>query len=351
MFHQLLAAMLEDVHKAPALFQPTQFWRAGIPPILTDLEQKGLETFRSHPSALSMYVPTYMDQGYRANRLAFDGLLAKLGENNPDLANLWHAKLSGFTDAERDYQLFLAADHPGAPELQSFAEDGFGMPLEQFQFEGRNYGCCLLRYLKCLAFLKKTVATDHIESVLEIGGGFGSLGEILLKSQSKDYFYLDVDIPPLAAVATAYLQAVFGAEKVADYGQTRQQSSIDIDQLKAQGYRAAVICPWQLPALKGRFQLFVNTSSFQEMEPEVVSNYAHHISQLLDGHMLLRNSRHGKVIAKHDGDIGVHQQTRQEDYLTIFNDYQLLAKDAVLFGHTTPGGFSSEVLIFASPKS
>ncbi len=68
----------------------------------------------------------------------------------------------------------------------------------------------MLNYLKGLAFLKKTVGTSSIRRVLEIGGGYGTLGEIFLKSDYDNSVYIDVDIPPAAYVATRYLQKVFG---------------------------------------------------------------------------------------------------------------------------------------------
>ncbi len=206
----------------------------------------------------------------------------------------------------------------------------------------------MLRYLKCLVFLKKKVDSRCIENVLEIGGGFGTLGEIFLKSPNRDYFYLNVDIPPLAAVATHYLQQVFGPDRVADYLQTRDMAVIDIEELQAKNIQAAVICPWQLPRVQGRFQLFVNTSSFQEMEPEVVGNYVAHLDRLVTHYFLLRNSRYGKKVAVNETDIGVKEQVKQEHYKELFAPYTFVALDARVFGQTTTGGFASEVMIFRS---
>jgi len=52
----VLNMMLEDMREAPPLFQPTQFWRACSQEIIRDLEEKGVESFKLHESALCYYV-------------------------------------------------------------------------------------------------------------------------------------------------------------------------------------------------------------------------------------------------------------------------------------------------------
>lgn len=84
----------------------------------------------------------------------------------------------------------------------------------------------------------------------------GTLGEIFLKSD-RTSFYVNIDIPPVAAVSSYYLNQVFGKEKVLTYDQSRDMEFIDIDQIKEK-YSMAVFCPWQLPKIKGEFDLFVN---------------------------------------------------------------------------------------------
>ena len=74
--------------------------------------------------------------------------------------------------------------------------------MEQFCFDGRRYSRSFLNYLRGLTFLKKQADLSGLGRVLEIGGGYGTLGEILHTS-GAGIRYIDVDIPPLAAVASA----------------------------------------------------------------------------------------------------------------------------------------------------
>lgn len=341
----LLALMLEDMESAPVEYRPTRFWQSGLGGIVEDLDRFGVDSFRRHPSAISFYVPYYGQQVWFSNRPQVEEIMASLKKLGLGAEEAWQKMLDGSQEAISDYRTFLAADRSDrAPELSTVSESRYGLPLEQWTFDEQLVGRSMLRYLRMLAMLKQSVDTNLVESALEIGGGFGSLGEILLKSSSRDYFYVDVDIPPVGFVATRYLQECFGADAVATYEQTRDLETIDLDELRRE-YRAAVLCPWQLPRLRGSFELFVNSVSFQEMEPSVVRNYGSQIDRLVTRYLLLRNSRHGKNVATSETEIGVDTPLRREDYLEIFSDFDAVAIDSFVFGTRLPNGFQSEVMV------
>jgi hypothetical protein len=171
---------------------------------------------------------------------------------------------------------------------------------------------------------------------VEIGGGFGTLGEIL--AATPGVTYVDVDIPPLAFVAGRYLQAAVGRDRVLDYAASRDLEHIDIADIDL-----AVLCAWQLPRLHGDIDLFVNFISFQEMEPHVVENYVSQVKRLAPRAVLLRNSVTGKQVARGSG-VGVRRPTTRADYLRFFgDDYELVFSDVRLFGDL--GRQQSEVLV------
>lgn len=117
--------------------------------------------------------------------------------------------------------------------------------------------------------------------------------------------YVDVDIPPVAAVATFYLEKVFGVGSVLTYEISREMDIIDIEQISS-NYMCAVLCPWQLPRVRGEVDLFVNFISFQEMEPDIVATYIQLVQPLTRSFVLIRNSRQGKPVAERDGEPRVH---------------------------------------------
>ena len=310
----LLREMCSDVFFAPDCYRATNFWESVSPTILTDLEQLGFADFRQHPSAKHLYVPAYPDGG--------DGLAM----------------------AEREYQIFKNFDKSLRwPKLDRISDSQVGNPQQQFDFSGNLYSRSLLNYLRGLVYLKSLVDTDTITSVLEVGGGYGTLGEIFLKSDFDRYFYVNVDIPPLAYISTRYLEEVYGKENVAGYDLTKDMDVIDVAEMSKR-YKAMVLCAWQLPRLQGNFELFVNYISFQEMEPPVVANYAKHVNRLVKNHILLRNQRSGKQVAVTTGDFGVLEPVTREHYLDFFGDFDLAGVDSKTFGEEK-GGFASEVMV------
>ena len=63
------------------------------------------------------------------------------------------------------------------------------------------------------------------------------------------------------------------------------KEKIEIDKLSNLNY----LPNWAIENLNGKIDLFVNFISFQEMEPDIVENYAFHIQRLEPEFLLLRN--------------------------------------------------------------
>jgi len=354
----LLNLMMEDMNDAPAVFRPTKYWKTASKHILEDIKTAGIENFQSHKSASKYYVPSYSENlsGQEMNcfSLIEENFVQFALSNDIDPSRAAHCKtlyqyfikgfLEGHIKGYMHYNTFLAADTSKAPHLSNISQSSIGNPHELFTFHGKKYSRVFLNYLRALAFLKKHVSdTDTIKTILEIGGGYGTLGEIMLQS-NHDCFYINIDIPPLSYVSTYYLQQVFGQDAIADYSTTRDMEIIDIDILKEK-YRGAVLCPWQLPRIKGNFDLFANFISFQEMEPAIVENYASYLNRIISKYMLLRNSSTGKPSSSSSNNKPcVDTPVVRQHYLDFFEPFSLIAADSKIFGDQHQG-LDSEVLI------
>lgn len=340
----LLNFMLEDLHHATPLYSPTDFWSPGIAAIVDEIKQKGLSGFRTHKSANSFFVPRYSRPFYRKHKDIIDHFIKWL-DNLPyrkagtDIYNL----LSGHTNALADYRVFKAADSNNPPILSNLSESQIGHPNEQFIFEECRYSLSFFNYLKGLVFLKKNMVPSPIHRTLEIGGGYGTLGEILLKAD-PDALYIDVDLPPVAAVATYYLREVFGEDSVLGYDQTRKWEHIDIDKIPT-SCRAVVLCPWQLPKVRGKIDLFANFISFQEMEPAVVKNYINLVQRQEPEYILLRNLREGKRKKMAPDELGVKEPIVLDEMIFWFDRYQEVARDTISFGELKIDNFHSEIAV------
>jgi putative sugar O-methyltransferase len=329
----MLDQMLAEMERAPELYRPTNFWQTGLRGIVTDLRSRGVEDFRSHPSARKMYVPTYTGDS-RLLRLA-GGTLRRLG-----LLGL-ASRVLNHQQASFDHAVATGLDPDYGLKLRGASESTVGRPVEQFTFDGLRYSRSFLNYLRGLVYFKRVVPDAEVSCVLEIGGGYGTLGEILLQGD-ESLTYVDVDIPPVGFVAGWYLQQVLGRARVAAWDETRTWKAIDLGTLD----RSAVLCPWQLPDVTGQVDLFVNFISFQEMEHDVVENYFRHVDRLGARWVLLRNSVAGKPVGG-PGELAVRKPVKRGDYLDIFAGYELVGSDHRLFGHSQEGGLTSEVMVLA----
>ena len=287
--HDNLKLMLADMEHAPAEFRPTNFWQRGVQPILDDIDAHGFETFRAHRSAQGFYVPGYARAEYRSHRDRIERVLDRLPDRR---AHSVRWRLDGRQLAWSDARLVAGTDTVGGLDVASVSESRIGGG-ELHEVHGRNVTRSLLNYSRAITLLKKAADTSGLASALEIGGGYGTLGEILLTARPDDGFFVNVDIPPVAAVSTYYLSEVFGRDGVLGYAESREMDSLDLDELR-QRYRAVVLCPWQLPLVTGNVDLFANLMSFQEMEPLVVERYCELVEPITGRFVLLRNSATGK---------------------------------------------------------
>lgn len=344
---ELLDTLINDMDEADTLYQPTQFWRTALDKLVPQLRGDNLQKFRSLPGPLSFFVPTYGFPSYSVAPKRFAGLSDAL-----ELLDLGDARckmhlerlLTGEAQAESDYRVLLASDTCAPPYLDRFSESDVAAPLERFEFDGRFFSRSSLNYLLGLAFLKRHCDLADVRTVLEIGGGFGSLGEILLADPRNEMFYVDVDIPPTIHCANHYLAGVFGHKAILDFYTTRSQQKLDISAIR-KSHRAATLATWQLPKLEGQIDLFVNFISFQEMEPGVVQNYLAHVDRLQTRYVLLRNIREGKAKAA-TGHVGVIDPIKGEMYDDFLSAYRLLATNTVPFGYRTVDGFHSELRLY-----
>jgi putative sugar O-methyltransferase len=309
--------------------------------------REGVEKFRSLPLAISFFAPTYGNPGGGFIDEQSEGLKKWLADNFPAAKKPQLALdqfLSGYNQALSDYRVLKASDDTTKlPNLHSFSESKVGTPKEHFEFEGNFYSRSALNYLLGLAFLKKHLKDDVPRSVLEIGAGFGTLGEILSQSGVDGLKYIDIDIPPTSFAAQYYLSEVLGQENVATYSKTKDETSINIKNLPM----ASVLCSWQIEKLVGQVDLFVNFISFQEMEPPIVANYCTHISRLKTKWVLLRNMREGgKQLLTESHPYGVKTPILSGDYKTMLPDYELVDTSVIPYGYETVDKYNSELQLF-----
>ena len=298
--------LLDAVNQVPPTFRPTSFWLPGIRSIASDLHSRGLSVFKSWPSARSLFYPRYGD-GY--TQAMIDRLVAVALDVHPQARESWlRASLNGTREATRDLDATaLAWDQERWPfDIMGFGESRIGSPPQPYQLTGPNgpaWTKPYLNYLLCLAALSRHVVRPP-RSFLEIGGGFGVLGEILVARDPR-VRYVNVDIAPMVVVSAWYLRELSG-----DGG------APDVSDVSSGG----LVCApnWRLPEVKGPFDCFINCYSFQEMEPDVVAHYVKLVSGIGVDYVVSLNSRDGKRQATPGEEGGVIDPVRSADIVAMF---------------------------------
>jgi putative sugar O-methyltransferase len=291
---ELTERTLEEVKRVDEIYRPTSFWEPALDQLLADMAQYGLENFKSWSTAKVWFCPRY---GRGFSNATINATYQRAKEVNPSTDKTW---LSGFLtggfEAARDLDVVrLAWDQQRWPfDVTAYGESRLGTPPQYYRVTGAEHGWTrpYLNYLLCLTALSKHVDAAP-KAFLEIGGGYGVLGEILL-SRDPEARYVNLDIPPLVTVSSYYLRTLFG-DRVTTYGGLAPTGELKLD-------TSAVLPNWRIKDVRGDFDVFVNAYSFQEMEPSVVEHYIDAVAEAGVEHVVSLNSRNGKPKSAERGD-------------------------------------------------
>jgi len=319
-----LRLALEQLVDADPLYAPTEFWQPGVRSLLSDLERLGLENFKSWPSARFFFYPRY-DPVF--SNAMVSKVMPLLREVAPQVPERWfNGHLVGSSEANRDIDIAMAQhDASKLPlDMARFGESEIGAPPQRyhpFGATGPAFGRPYLNYLKIVTAVSRYLPRP-VRTVLEIGAGFGVLGEILMSADPKVQ-YIDIDIPPLSVVAHYYLSQCFPQQTILGGIDFAAGTAVRLEP----GGPSACLSSWELPAIDGHADLFVNAFSFQEMEPHVVANYAQHIARLGTDTVVSLNSRRGKP-SKKESAIGVNEPVTSDFIAEQFEalGYQAIAR-------------------------
>jgi putative sugar O-methyltransferase len=211
---RLTERTLAELKTCKPVYRPTNFWSPGLVQLLQDMEKAGLEKFKTWPNSHTWFYPKYGNGFGNASIAATYKAAAKV---NPWANQSWlTSALNGSVEARRDYDVAgVCWNQERWPiDLDSFGESPVGTPPQAYQLSrtgGVKFGRPYVSYLLLLAALSNHVDAPP-DSFLEVGGGFGVLGEIVL-ARDPAARYVDIDMPPLVTVASYYLTELFGPDR------------------------------------------------------------------------------------------------------------------------------------------
>lgn len=154
----------------------------------------------------------------------------------------------------RQRQLQQAVVQRAGGRWVDFDEDLIGWPYHSRQWVlwGRPETSASLHKSLYYSLLSQLVDLSKVSTVLDIGGGFGSLLSTVLTANARMCGYL-VELPRLCFVAEYYLR-----RKLGDVALLHED--VPVDQA-----RVSVVLPWMFDQLTTVPDLAINTQSFQHM--------------------------------------------------------------------------------------
>lgn len=153
-----------------------------------------------------------------------------------------------------------------------------GNPSNTIISNGNKIG---LRYLNSalrLSSFSQKMDFENCHTYFEIGGGFGSTTDLILRMFPNIKKVIYLDIFPNLYIGTQFLKSIYG-KAVKDYSNLLNVSEIKFEK-DISSLEILAIPPWLLEKVKVNIDLFYNSESFQEMTPEIVNEYSIHINRL-----------------------------------------------------------------------
>lgn len=125
-------------------------------------------------------------------------------------------------------------------------------------------------------------------TVIELGAGYGRVAWMALASTSG-LRYVVVDIPPALAICQEYLTTLLPGRRVFSFRHFDQFEEVAAEMAQAE---IVFLTPNQLAAIPAlHAELFINISSFHEMQPAQIANYLVQVGRHTDGVLYLKQWR------------------------------------------------------------
>lgn len=284
----LLSQMMSDQENQPAIYRPGPYWERYQKRVAGAIRRHGLDRFRDTASIGKGYADvvvkdpqdTWTDTGSLRNTIR-QGVMRMPVISS--ILNDYRVLIRGHISRGDGYMKQYYRERFGAWMESTGAKMNWPDTLhggsgEVVQFDGQSYAVLYVDMALRIESLRSRWNLNDASSAMEIGGGYGAFMHLLLTVQPNIRKVVYLDIPPMIYVATQYFRHFFG-DRVVDYRQTRNLERIKIDDYPDDAI--ICICPWQIDRVDGEIDLFFNSASFSEMTPEIVDNYARHVTRMV----------------------------------------------------------------------
>jgi len=331
---ELLQLMLNDIKNVANIYKPTNYWQNYEKIFLPELQVEGLKDFRRRKNSvlssfgatdllpLSRHINHLNIWGRKplalriVNRLLQVKMLGKL-------YNYISRAISGVGLQEirlLHYEIAKGyGERSGTKSISKLEASTVGNPEDVFSINGKLYTTSILNYYIQYAYCNQFIGDNKIRTIMEIGSGSGKQIEVIKKLNPEICIYI-FDIPPQLYVCEQYLSAIF-PESIVSYTETREMRSIP----ENSSGKIFIFGNWKLPEITGlNYDLFINSASFQEMEPDVVLNYLTYVDRQTNKYIFLHELMEGKKEAHSKGNFGVLSPTTIDHYKQGLKSFRIV---------------------------
>ena len=333
----LLNLMVSDMESSSALYQPTKYWTEYTYEVIELIRKVGLHDFRrSNEKVLSSFgcldtAPSFHFFTFLDNTNYLEEHTKEfLGPAFKGANSLWESGVPVGPNGLTIKNFFLMskrladakAMEVGLKPLSELSISRYGNPLGYIKNE-THHTFRSIYYFNFVCFIAQFADISQYSTIVEIGSGSGGQAEIL-KKLFPELTIILLDLAPQLYIAERYLCKSLPNDLI-PYQETNSKD-------------------WKGPLLPGKIYclplraiealapegkvLFWNAASFGEMEPNVLQNYAKHISSF---------STHLFLMQMFSGKNGTNSPVTMSVYETAFSSYKLLGKsESTLADTVTP---------------
>ena len=287
----LLDQMMADLERADELYRPTNYWKTYEDVFLPELKKYGLHDFRRRKFSIleSFGASDLSIKGKVVPRIRFKGAEKISRMLNRFLWGNFLFPMSGLVCTSPEwitgyfYKHVLKKFQSAGMELNKCSASLFGNPEDIIEVNGLYWSLAHLNYCSMMVDTARYINFGENMVVCELGSGMGRNIEILAKLYPEATLIM-FDISPQLYVANQYLVSVFG-NRVIPYRDAVKLDKTSLDQIKG---RIVILPTWAMPKWSAlKVDIFWNSASFQEMEPNVVKNYLGIVKKMSPGYIYI----------------------------------------------------------------
>ena len=324
-----LAAMVQTLTIAPAIYHPSTFWQSlGARHMRVAATSDGLGTFKRtlNTSYFQFGLSTLVSSAYRLMR----AWLA-----HPDMS-VWTATTVEPQHLGRPLGVLVALYANAVrmrsrrPTLDRLREPSFGAPIE-VRWKSRVITEDLCHSVEEYDAIASHVPSDlRLRRVIELGAGYGRLAWVF-GTMRPEVQYFVADIPPALYVSQIYLTSVFPEARAFSFRPFHAYHEVAAEMEQA---RFVFLEPQQLELLPDRYaDLVITISTLHEMRPEQVKHYLEIIDRICGGVFF---TKQWKRFYNHADGV-----THRQDTYPIPNHWRLLHSGTPI----VPGSFFEELYL------